>query len=223
MSRRLRIAFGRRLGFIVMALSVATSCSTGGPILTSASPLASPTPTGSATPTPSPTPTATPGPTATPTPAASPTPTPTPNPDGSTTIVEGSFSLPGGVAAIGSSFVLPAAGTLTFSVDWTSAANDIDIGLATGTCSTTQLSLGLCVFAGLEQSDTLKPEVLTLSLPAGTYTPVIASFTNATETITYKITFAPTAAALRGSPMAPPLASLEPLALVKLTGKLRRP
>lgn len=214
MSSRFRSARTSRLGPLMAMLFIASACSTGGPILTGSSPLGSPTATPTATPLPTATPTATP----TPTPVAPPGPGQT-----STTIIEGSLSLQGGFIAIFDPFALAQAGSLDFSADWTSSLNDIDIALASGPCTSSQLSAGTCTFAGLEESAALKPEQMTLPLSAGTYTPLIGNFTTATETITYRILFTPNASASQSDVRAfVAAAAARPPVLVRASGKLGR-
>ncbi len=219
MSSRSRFSRGFRLGSLMALLVVASGCTTGGPILTGSNPLASPTPTPAAT--------ATPAPTATP--AATPTPSPvaTPGPGQTSTIVlEGSLSLLGGYVAVFDPFTLSQAGSLDFSADWTSSGNDIDIAVATGSCTSSQLSAGACTFAGLEESPTMKPEQMTLALSAGTYTPLIGNFTTATEAITYRIVFTPNASASQSEIRAfIAAAGARPPVLARMNGKLgdRRP
>jgi hypothetical protein len=219
MSLRFRSVSRPRLGSLGALLAIATACSTGGPILTGSNPFASPTPTpatsASATPTPAATPTATP--------AATPTPTPvsTPGPgQSSVTILEGSIQLPAGYVGIFDPFTISQAGSVDFSADWISPLNDIDIALASGACTSSQLSAGTCTFAGLEESATLKPEQMTLALSAGSYTPLLGNFSNGDETISYRIVFTPNASASRGAASASlAAASSRAPALVKATGR----
>ncbi|MEO8501577.1 MAG: hypothetical protein ABI565_11730 [Vicinamibacteria bacterium] len=114
------------------------------------------------------------------------------------TLLEGSISLPGGYIAVFDPLTLSVPGSLDFSADWTSPNNDIDIAVADGVCSSDQLSVGACTFAGIEQSETLKPEQLTLALSAAIYTPLIGNFTSPTETISYLVRFTPSASASAG-------------------------
>jgi len=219
MSLRVRSISSVGLNSLVAALLVAAGCSTGGPILTGSNPFAtpSPTPAGGATPTPTVTPTATP--TATPAATPSPTPVSTPGPGQTTvTVLEGSLQLPAGYVAIFDPFTLPQAGSVDFSADWVSPLNDIDIALANGACTSSQLSAGACTFAGLEESATLKPEQMTLALTAGSYTPLLGNFSNGDDTIAYKIVFTPNTSASLSDLRA--LAAARPV-LVKATGRFR--
>ena len=111
------------------------------------------------------------------------------------TVAEGSISLPGGYIAIFTTFTFSQAGSLDFTADWMSSLNDIDIAVANGACTSDQLSLNQCTFLGVEDSPTLKPEQLTLAIAAASYTPLIANYTNPTETIAYRIVFTPPASA----------------------------
>jgi len=207
-----------RLGSLVTMLVIASGCSTGGPILTGTTPLGSATPTPAAT--------ATPVPTATPTPTPTATPVPTPGPGQTTvTIDEGSISLPGGYIAIFTPFTLSQAGSLDFTADWVSSLNDIDIALANGSCTSDQFSAGTCSFAGTEESATMKPEEMVLALAAGTYTHMIGNFSAASETISYRLLFAPTASASLSDARAAVAAArlAHPPVLVRMSGKFSRP
>ena len=178
---------------LIAVLLLASACTTGGPVLTGASATLGGGASTSPTPAPTATPTATPAPTATPVPTA--TVTPSPGTAGAVTVAEGSVVIPGGYIAVFAPITFSQAGSLDFSADWTSSFDDIDIALANGACSSDQLSLNLCTFAGLEESATLKPEQLTLSIRAATFTPLIGNFTAPTETVTYRILFTPAASA----------------------------
>jgi hypothetical protein len=114
---------------------------------------------------------------------------------------------------------------LNFTADWTSVDDDIDIALANGSCTSDQLSVGLCTFKAVEDSETLKPEELTLALDATTYTPLVANFTAPTENITYRILFTP-GASLSQSEVRAFMADTARLriapVLVRAKGRLRR-
>jgi hypothetical protein len=118
------------------------------------------------------------------------------------------------------------AGVLNFTADWTSAANDIDIAVANGSCTSDQLSVGLCTFKAVEDSETLKPEELNLAIDATTYTPLIANFTAPTENITYRILFTPSASLSQSEVRAFMVDAAARLriapVLVRAQGKLRR-
>ena len=213
MSPRFRSVSRFRLGSLIAMLVAASGCTTGGPILTGSNPLASPTPTPAATATP--VPTATPAPTPTPTPVATPAPGQT-----SVTVIEGSITLPGGYIAIFDPFTLVQAGSLDFTADWVSSADNIDLALTSGSCTSADLSAGICPFAGIEESATMKPEQMTLPLTAGAYTPLIGNFTTATETIAYRIGFTPNASVSRSGVRAFVAAAARSPILVRASGKL---
>lgn len=168
-------------------LAVLGGCTTGGPILTGSSSTTLGSGTSSATPTPTPTPAATPTPTATP--VATPIPGTGSAP---ITISEGQLALDGGYIAVFTPFTLAGAGSLDLVADWLSPLDDIDIGIASGECTTAMMQAGTCVFAAIADSATAKPEEIVLPVSAGTYTHVIGNFTASTEIITFRLVFTPT-------------------------------
>jgi hypothetical protein len=150
---------------------------------------------------------------------------PTPGPgQTAVTVLEGSIQLPAGYIAIFDPFTISQAGSVDFSADWTSSLNDIDIALASGSCTSSELSAGTCTFAGTEESATLKPEQMTLALSAGPYTPLLGNFSNGDETIAYRIVFTPNASASRGGVSAfGAAASARPPSLVRASGRFGAP
>jgi hypothetical protein len=83
----------------------------------------------------------------------------------------------GGVDFVTVEFTTNVSGTLEAIVDWSSAANDLDVYFFRGNCNPTQLAAGACgnPFAQSE-SLTAKPERLSVpSQAAGAYTLVITS------------------------------------------------
>ena len=74
------------------------------------------------------------------------------------------------------SLTLGESGTLEIIADWTFASNDIDILLYSGTCTPTQVVAGACSVIDATTSVTAKPERLTRSATAGTYTIGIMNF-----------------------------------------------
>jgi len=89
--------------------------------------------------------------------------------------------------AVGS-FTLPEGGTLEVVADWTSAANNVDIFLYLGNCTTAQAINGVCTVANRTTNTTSKPERLNvIGVPSGTYTVGFANFGPANETGTFEI------------------------------------
>jgi hypothetical protein len=83
----------------------------------------------------------------------------------------------GGVDYVTVQITLNVTGTLEAIVDWSSAANDLDVYFFRGNCNPAQIAAGVCgnPFAQSE-SATAKPERLSSSgLTAGSYTLVITS------------------------------------------------
>ena len=91
-------------------------------------------------------------------------------------------------------------GAFDATVDWTFAANDIDVFLARGTCTFEQFVDDKCTVAAMTTSTTAKPEKLRLAnQPAGTYTLVVANFGPGDESIAYQVVFTPGTAAAAAS------------------------
>ena len=65
-------------------------------------------------------------------------------------------------------FVVPAPGTLHITVDWTSAADDIDLVLSNPACDAIELVAGTCKVFGRDQSN-LKPAQMTMPTTATGY------------------------------------------------------
>jgi hypothetical protein len=83
-------------------------------------------------------------------------------------------------------------GSLEVTVDWTFAANDVDIYIARGNCSFNQFVAEQCAIATAATSTTTKPERARLAnQPAGTYTVVVANFGPGDESIAYQVVFTP--------------------------------
>ncbi len=77
-------------------------------------------------------------------------------------------------------------------MDWTFAANDVDIFIARGNCSFDQFVTEQCAIATSATSTTTKPERARLAnQPAGTYTVVVANFGPGDESIAYQVVFTP--------------------------------
>ena len=124
-------------------------------------------------------------------------PPPTPRPP--FTLDRGEGSLPA-LVALFRSVVTTETGALDVFVDWTFAANDIDVFLARGTCSFEQFRNDQCSFAASATSASSKPERLRLdNQPAGTYTVIVANFGPGDESISYHVMLAPGASAASAS------------------------
>jgi hypothetical protein len=83
-------------------------------------------------------------------------------------------------------------GSLEVTVDWTFAANDVDIFIARGNCSFNQFVTEQCAIAASATSTTTKPERARLAnQPAGTYTVIVANFGPGDESIAYQVVFTP--------------------------------
>ena len=105
-------------------------------------------------------------------------------------IIQGSRSL----AAAGTdvvNFVATRAGSLSASVDWTNADNDIDTFLVGATCSFSDL---LTEAAGCAEADTIasdeslaKPAVFTATVAEGAYTLILTMYSGTTDTVTWRI------------------------------------
>lgn len=83
-------------------------------------------------------------------------------------------------------------GSLEVTVDWTFAANDVDVFIARGNCSFDQFVNEQCTIGAAATSTTTKPERARLAnQPAGTYTVVVANFGPGDESIAYQVVFTP--------------------------------
>jgi hypothetical protein len=119
---------------------------------------------------------------------SSPPPTPTPPPT-TNVIMEGSSTL-GASTVAPVVFTTVSAGTLELIVDWTFAANDVDIFLARGDspCTLETFNDRSCGFVATEESFTMKPERLrTTSLAAGTYSLYVANFGDIDESVSWQV------------------------------------
>lgn len=89
-------------------------------------------------------------------------------------------------------FAVTEAGTLEITADWTSAANNIDIFLYLGACSSEQARNNACAIANRTTSTTNKPERLTvIGVPAGNYSLGFANFGPTSETGTFEVFITP--------------------------------
>jgi hypothetical protein len=124
-------------------------------------------------------------------------PTPPPPPAQVTRVISsGGGSLESHVF-VPSVFTTTAAGTLGIEVNWTFASNDIDIYLARGAdpCTEEAFNNRTCGFIATEESNSMKPEKLTVpGLAAGTYTLYVANFGDTDESVAYQVTLTSTSA-----------------------------
>jgi len=126
-----------------------------------------------------------------PTPASPPTTTPAPV----QTIVASGATFIGARRAVLIPFTTPATGTLDITVDWTSAANEIDIYLAQGSCTVEQWPD--CAWATWSESRDFKPERLRfLGGFAGSYVLEIGNIGPGEESVSYQVVL--TTGGLRG-------------------------
>ena len=87
-------------------------------------------------------------------------------------------------------------GAFDATVDWTFAANDVDVFLARGNCSFEQFVQDQCAIAAGSMSTTAKPERIRLAnQPAGTYTLGVVNFGPGDESVAYQLVFTPGTAA----------------------------
>lgn len=97
----------------------------------------------------------------------------------------------GGVA-----FSTTRSGTLDVTVDWTYAANDVDVALASGSCSLEQLQADQCRLLAFAVSSTAKPERLQLAAAAaGSYTLLVENNGPDNESVSYQVVLTPSAVA----------------------------
>ena len=90
------------------------------------------------------------------------------------------------VAAV--SFTLVEGGTVEITADWGSAANNIDLFLYLGNCTSARAREGGCAVANRTTSTTAKPERLNvIGVPSGTYSVGIANFGPTTESGTFRV------------------------------------
>src|SRR5262245_44695589 len=96
----------------------------------------------------------------------------------------------GGVA-----FNVDVVGRLAITVDWTFATNDIDLILFRGTCPEDQLQAAVCNVLSIADSETAKPEHLTLPNAAvGLYTLVAINLGPEDESAAFQVVLTPGAA-----------------------------
>ena len=104
-------------------------------------------------------------------------------------LIEGTLTLPPDEIDV-VNFTATRAGTLSASVDWGSAENDVDIFLLNATCTLEQLLFDL---AGCAWSDSVakdesyaKPAVFSTTVTPGVYTLVLANL-GPTVSVTYRL------------------------------------
>ena len=122
--------------------------------------------------------------------AGCPTPPPPPPPPPVTRVLDaGQGQLPARVALL-RPLTTNEAGSFEMIVDWTFAANDIDVFLMRGTCTFAQLIADQCVVAASGTSVGTKQERFRLAnQAAGTYTLVVANFGPGDESVAYQVLF----------------------------------
>ena len=85
-------------------------------------------------------------------------------------------------------FTLTEGGTVEINADWTSPANNIDIFLYLGACTSAQARAGECPVANRTNSTTTKPERLNvIGVPSGSYSVGFANFGPTAETGTFTL------------------------------------
>ena len=95
------------------------------------------------------------------------------------------------------------AGSLKATVDWTFAANDVDVALVRTNCSFDQFLAGQCQILAISASTTAKPEVIQADgAAAGDYTLFIENTGPGDETLSFQVVLTPSATGA-----APPSAS----------------
>jgi hypothetical protein len=117
--------------------------------------------------------------------------TPPPTPAASTAVIHDDSFPVGSKVVVPDTFTTSSAGTLTVTVDWTFASNDVDIFVARGSepCTLQTFNDRSCGFLASDESTTMKPEKLTMSnLAAGTYTLYVANFGSTDESVACHIT-----------------------------------
>jgi len=122
-----------------------------------------------------------------PTAPSAPVPTPAPAPV-SNVISKGSSAL-GSKTVAPVTFTTTSVGTLDVTVDWTLAANDVDIFLARGTepCTLATFNDRSCGFMATEESTTMKPEKLRVTnLAPGAYSLYVANYGSSDESIAWQ-------------------------------------
>jgi hypothetical protein len=105
-------------------------------------------------------------------------------------LIQGTISLLAGGGDV-VNFTATRAGTLSASVNWTSAENDVDIFLVKANCSVANL---VAESAGCAESDTVAsderlvmPAIFSTAVTTGPYTLILSNFSSASESATYRL------------------------------------
>jgi hypothetical protein len=86
------------------------------------------------------------------------------------------------------------AGSLTATVEWTFAGNDIDVYLISGNCSFEQFFAQQCPELAFSESTTAKPERITVAqAPAGAYTLFVWNIGPGDESWSFQVVLTPSA------------------------------
>jgi hypothetical protein len=95
-------------------------------------------------------------------------------------------------------------GHLDATVDWGSAANDVDVAITRGTCTLEQFEANQCTFLAFSVSETAKPErIRAENVTPGAFTLLVENVGPGDETFSYQLMLTPTTA----SGAAPPTSS----------------
>ena len=103
-------------------------------------------------------------------------------------------------------FATAATGSLSATVDWTFASNDVDIYLTRGShpCTLETFNNRTCGFIATAENVLTKPERFTVAgLAAGTYTLYVANFGDTDESVAYQVTLTSTSASSASSATSP--------------------
>jgi hypothetical protein len=93
-------------------------------------------------------------------------------------------------------FTTARTGNLEATVDWTFAANDIDVLMTRGDCSFEQAEAGQCTVLVFSLSTTAKPERIRVeSAAAGAYTLFVENTGPGDESVSFQVVLTPTTAA----------------------------
>jgi len=112
-------------------------------------------------------------------------------------VLEGSSPLAAGFAA-GAYFTTDRVGTIEATVNYTFAASEILVWIATGQCTAELFGAERCTFATSSFSGP-RPRTVTLTgAAAGTYTLVVANLGPDDEAISVQVVFTPSAGAASG-------------------------
>jgi hypothetical protein len=128
------------------------------------------------------------------TPAPLPTPTPTPVPP-PRVVSHGSIGLEAGMV-LRTVFTTTLSGRLDATVNWTFVEDDLDVYVTPGVCTFEQFFGGQCPPAGFSESETAKPEAVTVQGAApGSYTLFVGNLGPRDESLSWQVVLTPGAAA----------------------------